>query len=61
LAAVLFFYFYRVPGLSALAVAIAKIFGDERRRVFILALLLVLGTVIPVAAGWHVREAGRKP
>ncbi|ACB39273.1 cytochrome ubiquinol oxidase subunit I [Pyrobaculum neutrophilum] len=60
-AAVLFFYFYRVPGLSAIATAIAKLFGDERRRVFILALLLVLGTVIPAVAGWAVREIGRKP
>lgn len=60
-AAVLFFYFYRVPGLSALATAIARLFGDERRRVFILALLLVLGTVIPAVAGWYVREVGRKP
>jgi cytochrome d ubiquinol oxidase subunit I len=60
-AAVLFFYFYRAPGLSALATAIAKLFGDERRRVFILALLLVLGTVIPAVAGWYVREVGRKP
>jgi cytochrome d ubiquinol oxidase subunit I len=60
-AAVLFFYFYRAPGLSALATAIAKLFGDERRRVFILALLLVLGTVIPSVAGWYVREVGRKP
>jgi len=60
-AAVLFFYFYRAPGLSALATAIARFFGDERRRVFILALLLVLGTVIPAVMGWYVREAGRKP
>jgi len=60
-AAVLFFYFYRAPGLSALAATIAKLFGDERRRVLILALLLVLGTVIPAVAGWYVREVGRKP
>jgi len=60
-AAVLFFYFYRAPGLSALATAIARLFGDERRRVFILALLLVLGTVIPAVMGWYVREVGRKP
>jgi cytochrome d ubiquinol oxidase subunit I len=60
-AAVLFFYFYKVPGLSALASAIAKLFGDEKRRVFLLAVLLVLGTVIPAVAGWYVREAGRKP
>jgi cytochrome d ubiquinol oxidase subunit I len=60
-AAVLFFYFYRAPGLGALATAIARLFGDERRRVFILALLLVLGTVIPAVMGWYVREVGRKP
>jgi cytochrome d ubiquinol oxidase subunit I len=44
-----------------LAATIAKLFGDERRRVLILALLLVLGTVIPAVAGWYVREVGRKP
>jgi len=60
-AVVLFLYFYRVPGISALASAIARIFGDEKRRVFLLALLLVLGTVIPAVAGWYVREVGRKP
>ncbi|NYR14963.1 cytochrome ubiquinol oxidase subunit I [Pyrobaculum arsenaticum] len=60
-AAVLLFYFYKVPGLSSLAAAIARILGDERRRVFILALLLVLGTVIPAVGGWAVREIGRKP
>ncbi|MEZ0319893.1 MAG: cytochrome ubiquinol oxidase subunit I [Pyrobaculum sp.] len=60
-AAVLFFYFYKVPGLSALAQLIAKIFGDERRRVFVLAVLLVLGTVLPAVFGWAVREVGRKP
>ncbi len=60
-AAVLFFYFYKVPGLSAIASAIARIFGDEKRRVFLLALLLVLGTVIPAVGGWAVREIGRKP
>ncbi|MGC9051070.1 cytochrome ubiquinol oxidase subunit I, partial [Pyrobaculum sp.] len=48
-------------GLSAIASAIARIFGDEKRRVFLLALLLVLGTVIPAVGGWAVREIGRKP
>lgn len=60
-AAVLFFYFYRVPVLTGIATAVAKMLGDERRRVFLLAVLLVLGTTIPAAFGWAVREIGRKP
>lgn len=33
----------------------------KRQLVFLLALLVVVGSVLPAALGWYVREAGRKP
>ncbi len=60
-AAVLFFNFVKAPGLTALARKIVSAIGGERRGLFLLALLTVLGTVIPAVAGWAVREIGRKP
>ncbi|MFN7105213.1 MAG: cytochrome ubiquinol oxidase subunit I, partial [Pyrobaculum sp.] len=57
----LFFYFVKTPGLTMLARKIATALGGERRGLFILSLLVVLGTVIPAVGGWAVREIGRKP
>ncbi|MDM7275977.1 MAG: cytochrome ubiquinol oxidase subunit I [Thermoprotei archaeon] len=60
-AATLFFYFIKVPALNPLAVRVASLLGDEKKRVFLLTLLVLAGTVIPAVLGWYVREVGRKP
>ncbi|MEM1902513.1 MAG: cytochrome ubiquinol oxidase subunit I [Pyrobaculum sp.] len=60
-AAALFFYFVKVPGLHGIARRIVSLIGGERTALFILAVILVLGTIIPAANGWAVREIGRKP
>ncbi len=59
--ATLFFYFVKAPALTPLAMKVASLLGDERRRLFILALLVLIGTVVPAVLGWYVREVGRKP
>lgn len=61
-AAAMFLAMYRVPVLSRVASVVTRLFGrDERRRVLVLAILMVLGTALPAILGWAVREIGRKP
>jgi len=58
----MFLAMYRVPVLSRVASVVTRLFGrDERRRVLVLAILMVLGTALPAILGWAVREIGRKP
>jgi cytochrome d ubiquinol oxidase subunit I len=54
---------YDVPVLTRLTRGILRISnGDsERRWIFILASLILLGAVMASALGWLVREVGRKP
>jgi cytochrome d ubiquinol oxidase subunit I len=54
---------YDVPVLTRLTRGILRInSGDsERRWIFILASLILLGAVMSSALGWLVREVGRKP
>jgi cytochrome d ubiquinol oxidase subunit I len=54
---------YDVPVLTRLVRGILRISngGSERRWIFILASLILLGAVMSSALGWLVREVGRKP
>ena len=61
-ALVLAFTLNRVPVLSSVASALAKVVGgDEKRRVFLLAALAFVGAAVASVLGWYVREVGRKP
>jgi len=57
----LFAAWIRVPGLTPLAEKIMSIFGPRERALFVLTLLVLIGSVLAAALGWAVREVGRKP
>ncbi|MCS7145069.1 MAG: cytochrome ubiquinol oxidase subunit I [Nitrososphaerota archaeon] len=52
-----------VFNLGPLSKVVSILFGrlGGRRLLFLLAILVLLGSILPAALGWYVREVGRKP
>lgn len=51
---------FNIGLLSRIVSTFSNRFG-KRQLVFLFALLVVIGSVLPAVLGWYVREAGRKP
>ncbi|MEM4672659.1 MAG: cytochrome ubiquinol oxidase subunit I [Sulfolobales archaeon] len=54
---------YRIPVISPISRGVLRILtgNDERKTIFLLALLIGVGVALAAVLGWYVREAGRKP